>query len=180
MDFEELLEKATKLIEQKEFDEALKVAKELQKEDPESADGFHVEAIAKQHQQEWEDSVYALDKAIDKSPYDAGLFNLRGFAEMSMSRYAKAEEDFNQAIELEDFEPAHRNLILLKILQDKGNEAINYLLERIKSNPKDVENWILMGDLMMRGGQEEKAKTYYAQAQKMDPENEYIKKQLDS
>jgi tetratricopeptide (TPR) repeat protein len=178
MEFEKLLEEGTKLIEQKEYDEALKIAKKIQREDNESADGYHLEAIAKQHLQEWEDSIDALDRAIDKSPYDAGLYNLRGFAEMSLTRYAKAEKDFEEAIDLEDFEPAHRNMVLLKILQEKGNEAINYLLERIKANPKNVENWILMGDLMMRGGQEEKAKTYYAQAQKMDPENEYLKNQL--
>jgi Tfp pilus assembly protein PilF len=35
-----------------------------------------------------------------------------------------------------------------------------------------------MGDLMQRAGQEEKARTYYQQARKMDPDNEYVQKQL--
>jgi cytochrome c-type biogenesis protein CcmH/NrfG len=51
-------------------------------------------------------------------------------------------------------------------------------LDRIKKNPKDVENWILMGDLMQRAGKSAKARTYYEQAKKMDPENEYVKEQL--
>ncbi len=64
------------------------------------------------------------------------------------------------------------------IMSDEGNEAITYLLGRIKENPKDVENWILMGDLMQRAGQGAKARTYYEQAQKMAPDNEYVKEQL--
>jgi Tfp pilus assembly protein PilF len=36
-----------------------------------------------------------------------------------------------------------------------------------------------MGDLMKKGGHDEKAKTYYEQALKMDPGNEYVKDLLE-
>ncbi|MDX1642086.1 MAG: tetratricopeptide repeat protein, partial [Balneolaceae bacterium] len=63
-------------------------------------------------------------------------------------------------------------------MSGKGQEAISYLLDRIRSQPQDVENWILMGDLMKKGGHDQKALTYYEQALKMDPENAYVKDQL--
>lgn len=180
MAFEEDLEKGIELVEDEEYDESLEIAHKLQKMEPDSADGFHLQAIIMQHQQRFDESIKVLDKAIDNAPYDAGLYNQRGFAKMSTDKLDEARKDFEEAIELEDLEAAHRNLVLVDILLDKGNQAVEYLVTRIKENPKDVENWILMGDLMSKGGQKEKARGYYEQAQKMAPDNEYLKKVLDS
>jgi len=179
MGFEEELEKGIQLVEEKKYDESLEIAHKLQKMEPESAEGYHLQAIIMQHQKRLDESIKVLDKAIEKSPYDAKLYNQRGFAKMSTDKPKEARKDFEEAIELEDFEPAHRNLVLVDILEGKGNEAVPYLYERIKENPQDVENWILMGDIMSQGGQEEKARGYYEQAQKMAPDNEYLKKILD-
>ena len=177
--FEEQLQKGIQLVEERKFNESLEIARELQGMESDAAEGFHLEAIVMQHQQQWHESVVALDKALQNAENDAGLYNLRGFAYMSMDKLDEAESDFDQAVELENFEPAHRNKVLLKILQNKGNEAIDYLIDRIKQKPSDPENWIMMGDLMRRGGQEEKARSYYEQAQKLDPNNEYVKKMLN-
>ena len=62
----------------------------------------------------------------------------------------------------------------------QGQDAITYLLDRIRTEPSDVENWILMGDLMKKGGHDAKARTYYEQAQKMDPDNDYVNGLLNS
>lgn len=179
MGFEEELEKGIKLVEEKAYDEALEIAHKLQRMETDSPDGYHLQAIIMQHQNRYDESITVLDKAIDNAEYDASLYNLRGFAKMSTNKLEGAREDFQEAIELEDLEVAHRNLVLLNILEDKGTEAINYLVERIKENPKDIENWILMGDIMAKAGHSDKAKGYYEQAQKMAPENQYLKKVLD-
>src|SRR5690625_6705558 len=106
------------------------------------------------------------------------LYNLRGYAYLNSNEHEKARENFEQAIELDDLPAAHRHLVLYKLLSGDGKGAIQYLLDRIKSEPRDVENWILMGDLMKKGGHDEKARTYYEQALEMEPENEYVKNQL--
>lgn len=178
MSFEEKLEEGLSSLREGDFDVSLDIAHKLQKIEPEAADGFHLEAMVFQKMNQWEPSVDALNKAIDLEPGKSGYYNLRGFAKLQMEELADAEEDFNRAIDLDDSPAAHRNLVLHKIMNDQGNEAIDYLLDRIRGNPLDVENWILMGDLMQRGGQAEKARSYYEQARKMDPENEYVKKQL--
>jgi|TARA_B100001093_G_C26719666_1_gene967263 Tfp pilus assembly protein PilF len=36
-----------------------------------------------------------------------------------------------------------------------------------------------MGDMIMKGGQNDKARTYYEQAIKIDPDNEYAQRQLE-
>ncbi|HET6528938.1 MAG TPA: tetratricopeptide repeat protein, partial [Balneolaceae bacterium] len=127
---------------------------------------------------QWEESIKALDKAVSKDAEKSGLYNLRGFAKLQLEDLEAAKEDFEKAIDLDDSPAAHRNIVLYRIMSDKGNEAITYLLDRIRNHPKDVENWILMGDLMQRAGQSAKAATYYEQARKMDPDNKYVKKQL--
>lgn len=179
MNFEEQLEEGLALLQEGDYDMALDVSRQLQRMEPESADGYHLEAMVMQKLNQWEKSVEALDDAIKYDPEKSGLYNLRGFASMQIEDLEKAREDFERAIDLDDSPAAHRNLVLYKIMNDQANEAVSYLLDRIRNNPKDVENWILMGDLMQRAGQEEKARTYYEQANKMDPENEYVKKQLE-
>lgn len=178
MNYEEQLEEGLALLREGDYDHALDISRQLQKMEPQHADGFHLEAMVFQKLNQWEKSIKGLDKAIKLEEDHSGYYNLRGFANLQLDNLEEAKADFEKAIELDDSPSAHRNLVLYKIMSDQGNEAITYLLDRIRSNPKDVENWILMGDLMHRAGQSAKAKTYYEQAQKMDPENEYVKEQL--
>jgi len=180
MDFEKELQRGVKLLNEKKYKESIDIAKDLQYEEPDAPDGYRLEAMVMQKQNHWEQSIEALDKAIKNDPDDGGLYNLRGFAYLSLEKLSKAEKDLKKAIDLDNSPSAHRNLVLHKIMNDNGTEAIQYLIGRIKQNPQDVENWILMGDLMQRGGQTEKAVSYYEQAKKMDPENSYVKKQLDT
>lgn len=178
MDFEDQLEEGLALLHEGDYDHALDISHKLQKMEPNTSDGFHLEAMVFQKLNQWEKSIQALDTAVALEKEKSGYYNLRGFAQLQLDELEPAKKDFEKAIDLDDSPSAHRNLVLYKIMTDKGNEAIEYLLNRIKNNPKDVENWILMGDLMQRAGQGEKARTYYQQAQKMAPDNEYVQKQL--
>lgn len=179
MNFEEQLEEGLSLLREGDYDHSLDLSKQLQRMEPESADGYHLEGMVMQKLNQWEKSIKALNLAISCDPEKSGLYNLRGFANLQLENLEEAKNDFDRAIDLDDSPAAHRNLVLYMIMNDQGNEAIAYLLDRIRNNPKDVENWILMGDLMKRAGQEQKALTYYEQANKMDPDNEYVKKQLE-
>lgn len=178
MTFEEKLEEGLQLLHEGDFDHSLDIARDLQKMEPDEADGYRLEALVMQKLNQWEPSQEVLDKAIELEPNNSAFYNLRGFAHMQMESLEQAKEDFEKAIDLDDSPAAHRNLVLYHIMNDEVGEGINYLLERIREHPKDVENWIMMGDIMQRAGQTDKARTYYQQAEKMDPENEYVKNQL--
>ena len=178
MKYEDQLDEGLALLEEGDYDHALDISHRLQKIEPDTSDGYHLEALVFQKLNQWEKSIDALNSAIQVEDGKSGYYNLRGFAQLQLDELEPAKKDFDKAIDLDDSPAAHRNLVLYMIMDDQGNEAIEYLLNRIKTNPKDVENWILMGDLMQRAGQGEKARTYYQQAQKMDPDNEYVQKQL--
>ncbi len=179
MSFEEKHKKGYELLHEKDLDRSLDMARELQKINPDAAEGYTLEAEVMQKLGQWDTSIKSLNDAIEKDPENGRLFNLRGYAHLNQDDAEKAKEDFERAIALDNLPSAHRNMVLYKLMAGSGQEAIQYLLDRIRSEPRDVENWILMGDLMKKGGHDEKAKTYYEQALKMDPENEYVKNLLE-
>jgi len=179
MSFEEKHKKGYELLHEKDLDRSLDVARELQKISPDAPEGYTLEAEVMQKLNQWDTSISSLNDAIEKDPESGRLFNLRGYAYLNLDKPDEAKEDFERAIALDDLPSAHRNIVLHKLMNGEGEKAIQYLLDRIRSSPKDVENWILMGDLMKKGGHDAKARTYYEQALKMDPSNEYVRELLE-
>lgn len=179
MSFEEKFKKGYELLHEQDLDKSLDIARELQKMDPDNAEGFVLEAEVMQKLNQWDPSISSLNDAIEKDPENGRLYNLRGYAHLNQEELEKAKENFEQAIALDDLPSSHRNLVLYKLMSGDGKGAIQYLLDRIKAEPQDVENWILMGDLMKKGGHHKKAKSYYEQASRMAPDNEYVKNQLE-
>ena len=179
MSFEERHKKGYELLHEKDLDESLDVARELQRINPNAPEGYTLEGEVMQKLNQWDSSVKSFSDAIERDDDNGRLFNLRGYSYLNLDKPGKAKEDLERAIALDDLPAAHRNMVLHKLMNGEGQKAIQYLLDRIRSTPKDVENWILMGDLMKKGGHDQKAKTYYEQALKMDPGNEYVKDLLD-
>lgn len=179
MSFEEKHKKGYELLHEKDLDESLDMARELQKLNPDASEGHTLEGEVMQKLNQWEASIESFNRAIELESDNARLYNMRGYSHMSNDEPEKARTDFERAIALEDLSAAHRNMVLYKVMSGKGKEAIPYLLDRIRAEPSNVENWILMGDLMKKGGHDAKAKTYYEQALKMDPDNEYVKELLE-
>ena len=175
MSFEEKHKEGYELLHEKDLDKSLDIARRLQNMKPDASEGFTLEGEVMQKLNQWEASIKSLNEAIDLDDDNGRLYNLRGYAYLNEDELEKAREDFEHAIALDNLASAHRNLVLYKLMSGKGQEAIAYLLDRIRSEPQDVENWILMGDLMKKGGHDQKAQTYYEQALKMDPENTYVK-----
>lgn len=180
MSFEEKHKQGYELLHEKDLDKSLDAARELQRLNPDAPEGFTLEGEVMQKLNQWEPSIKSFNEAIERDEDNGRLYNLRGYSYLNSDDMEKAREDFERSIALDNLPTAHRNLVLYKIMSGKANEAITYLLDRIRTQPRDVENWILMGDLMQKGGHDDKAKTYYEQALKMDPENDYVRELLEN
>ena len=179
MTFEEKLNRGFELLQDKDIDHSLDLARELQGESPEAHEPYYLEALIMQQLNQYEMSLKSISKAMETAEDNAVYLNLRGNLYMLMEDLKNAEVDFDKAIELADSASAHRNKIMLMLMTDRGTDAFPYLISRIKADPRDPENWILMGDMIKRGGDDDKARTYYEQALKIDPENEYAQRQLE-
>tara|TARA_R110002096_G_scaffold303080_11_gene498100 strand:- start:7700 stop:8242 length:543 start_codon:yes stop_codon:yes gene_type:complete len=179
MNFEEKLNHGFELLQDKDIDHALDIARELQKENDKSPEAFYLEALIMQQLNQYDLSMQNITKALALDAENAAYYNLRGSIYMQKEELENAEADFNKAVELTDSSSAHRNIVMLMLMTDRGPQAIPYLIGRIKKDPRDAENWILMGDMIKRGGQADKARTYYEQALNIDPENDYARRQLE-
>lgn len=179
MNFEEKLNRGFELLQDKDIDHSLDIARELQKENPESHEAYYLEALIMQQLNQLDMSLTSIGTSLKLANDNAAYYNLRGNIYMQKEELENAEIDFDKAIELADSSGAHRNKVMLMLMTDRGAEALPYLIGRIKADPQDAENWILMGDMIKRGGQADKARTYYEQALKIDPENEYAQRQLE-
>lgn len=179
MNFEEKLNHGFELLQDKDIDHALDIARELQKEKEDAHEAYYLEALIFQQLEQFDLSLKNIDKAISLDAENAPYYNLRGSIYMSKEELDDAEQDFDRAITINDFAAAHRNKVMLMLMTDRGAEAIPYTIDRIKKSPQDPENWILMGDMIKRGGQADKAATYYEQALKIDPDNDYARRQLE-
>jgi Tfp pilus assembly protein PilF len=179
MNFEEKLNHGFELLQDKDIDHSLDIAREIQKEHPESHEAHYLEALIMQQLNQLDRSLESISKAMGLDENNASYHNLRGNLYMQQEKLEQAEKDFDRAIEVAELPAAHRNKVMLMLMTDRGQEAIPYLIDRIKKDPQDPENWILMGDMIKRGGQDDKARTYYEQALKIDPANEYAQRQLE-
>lgn len=180
MNFEERLGEGFELLKEKDIDTSLDIARELQKEDDSNPEPFYLEGLIMQQLNQWDMSIKVLDKAVELNAQEARYVCTRGFAYMQKEDLETAEKDFDSAISLDNTPPiAHRYKVMLMLMTDRGEEASPYLIDRIRNNPQDAENWILMGDMLNKAGQGEKAYTYYEQALKIDPDNEYARTQLE-
>jgi tetratricopeptide (TPR) repeat protein len=165
---EQLLESGLKALESNDYNQAISISMDIQTKFPSASEGYHLEGLTHQSEQKWEESVKAFSKAIGESPYDPNLYNFRGFAYLNMGDMGKAEKDFKEAIELEDFEPAHRNYVLWLIVNDRIDEGIEYLTTRIQTKQDDADNFLMMGDLLSRAGYSENAETYFRKAEELN------------
>lgn len=179
MDFEEKLSRGFELLRDKDIDHSLDIARELQRENPEAHEAYYLEALIMQQLNQYDMSLTSIKKAMELASDNGNYYNLRGSLLMQKEELDEAEKDFDKAIEVSDSAGAHRNKVMLMLMSDRGQEAIPYLIGRIKADPQDAENWILMGDMIKKGGQDEKARTYYEQALKIDPDNDYARRQLE-
>lgn len=179
MDFEEKLNKGFELYQDKDIDKALDITRELQKENMQAHEPWYLESLIMQQLSQYDLALDKINEAIEIDVDNAVYINLRGNIHMQKEDLEEAESDFDTAIELANLSSAHRNKVMLMLMTDRGAEAIPYLIDRIKKDPRDPENWILMGDMIKRGGQEDKARTYYEQALQIDPDNDYARRQLE-
>lgn len=89
-----------------------------------------------------------LNKALERNPKMAQVYNVRGFLELSRGNIAKAVDDYRQAIALkEDYALAHYNYALIHDIyfQDMKMAVRHYkrYLELTQNQDKKTADWVL-------------------------------------
>ena len=95
MNIEEKLSRGFELLQEKDIDHSLDIAREVQKEAPDTPEGYYLEALIMQQLNQMDISFSCIEKAIDRSDNNGVYLNLRGHIHMMKEDLEKAEVDFD-------------------------------------------------------------------------------------
>ncbi|WP_297245135.1 hypothetical protein [uncultured Brachyspira sp.] len=150
---EELRTKIQKLIEEKHFEEAIKLCDEAIEKDDKDSKLYVGRASLKNVIGRYEDAIKDYDIAIELNDKDPQFYWQRGYSKSSIIDYNGAIEDYNTAIKLGINDP--------KIFLDRGiaksylckyKEAINDFNISIKLNPCYAEAYNFIGSSKLELG----------------------------
>ena len=130
---EQWVEEARKLIDLKQYEEALTAAEQAIRLDPNYAPAYNNKGGTLVNLKRFEEALAACDQAIRLDPNFALAYNNKGLAFYGLQRYEEAITAFDQAIRLDpDFAPAYNNkgtalwtLKRFKVALDAYEQAIH-------------------------------------------------------
>ncbi len=113
-------------------------------------------------------------------PDTAHTYFLWGNYYFAAGDFAKAADNYNKALGKEqNFFYAVHNLSLCYEKLGELNKAADLALECFKVNPYYMENLVWLADLYLKQRKFGEAQKYYSKALEIDPDNKWIKQQLN-
>ena len=126
------------LMDQKLYDEALKVIREVLAEKPEEEEFLQLETRMLVMLKRYEELLPVLGKLIDKNALDSGLYVLRGTTFYSLDRYEEALKDFEKAAVLS---AGNKETLSMKWMAmtktGKTDDAIKEVRNLLKMDPNN-------------------------------------------
>ncbi|KLI35479.1 hypothetical protein SZ50_03600 [Brachyspira hyodysenteriae] len=170
---EELKTKIQKLIEEKHFEEAIKLCDEAIEKDNKDEDAYFIKANCYFELKDYNTAIENLNKAIELNPnYEKAYFN-RGLSKSCLKIYKEALEDFDISIKLNPniyrtyFE---KSIILFDI--ERYEEAIINLDKAIELNPNYEDAYFNIGACKFELKNYEESIKYFDKVIELNPKNE--------
>ena len=136
----ENIDKINNLIDKKQYDEALKFAEELLKENDKDAEIYYYIGNIYSSLKKYNESIEYYDKTIKLNPENKKAYNNRALSKNDIEKYDEALEDIKKALELntvkEDSYIYYDNLGLIKSNMGEHDEAIKDFNRAIELNNK--------------------------------------------
>lgn len=148
IDETELYRRAITALNNSQLDSAETELKKLTKTRSEFAGPWINLALIDIKKNDLESAHKNLNKALERNPKMAQVYNVRGFLELSRGNITKAGEDYRQAIALkEDYALAHYNYALIHDIyfQDMKIAVRHYkrYLDLTQNQDKKTADWVL-------------------------------------
>ena len=159
---EELKTKIQKLIEEKNFEEAIKLCDEAIKKNDKDEDAYFLKGSCNFELKNYYTVIENLNKTIELNPnYEKAYFN-RGISKSYLKMYKEALEDFDISIKLNpniDRTYFEKSIILFDI--ERYEEAIINLHKAIELNPNYEDSYFLIGSCQFELKNYEEGIKYY-------------------
>ena len=171
---EELKTKIKKLIEEKHFEEAIKLCDEAIEKDDKDEDAYFQKASCYFELKDYNTAIEELNKVIELNPnYEKAYFN-RGLSKSYLKMYKEALEDFDFSIKLNpniDRTYFEKSIILFDI--ERYEEAIINLHKAIELNPNYEDAYFNIGSCQLELKNYEESIKYFNKVIELNPKNEY-------
>lgn len=137
---------------------------------PENADALHLLGLARHHQNDHEDALVHINRALDIAPNVALFHNSRGAVLRALGNNADAVDALRQAIALDPgYVEARGNLGDLLAQSGRPVDAIAAFRDALQHAPADAGIHGALGELYAASGDMERAGHHIRQAAKIDP-----------
>jgi tetratricopeptide (TPR) repeat protein len=158
---------------QKHYSDAEKFYQQALDKDPSSAEGLSGIMNTYFAQKQSDKAVAAANAQIAKSPNNANFYDLLGTALFNGKKdLPGAEAALRKAVELDkNNSDALEKLGKVQVAEGSADKALALYLQSVKDNPRDVNFYILSGELYEAKKDWDHAKTMYQQALSVSPEH---------
>ena len=135
---EELKTRIEKLIEEKHFEEAIKLCDESIEKDNKDEDAYFFKGVSFIELKQYDDAIYNFNKVIELDPKDEGSYYNIGNCQFDLKNYEEAIKYFNKVIKLNpNNEKAYINRGLAKSNLKSYEEAIYYFNKVLELDPNN-------------------------------------------
>ncbi len=158
---------------QKHYDQAVTLYQQALDKDPSSAEGLSGIMNTYFVQKQFDKAIAAANAQIAKSPNNANFYDLLGTALFNGKKdLPGAEAALRKAIDLDkNNTDALEKLGKVQIQEGSADKALALYQQSIKDNPRDVNLYILSGELYEANKDWDHAKTLYQQALSISPDH---------
>jgi tetratricopeptide (TPR) repeat protein len=152
-------------------DKAEKTLRDVLANDPENDGALEQLSQLLTDQGRTNDAIELLSKAANSSS-SATVYDLLGDAHLQAHEYAKAEEAYKQAVDLDPDEPSHRKGLAQTLLaEEKFPDALKEYQKLAETDPDSAENYLRMSQIYRHMSQFDKAESSIVKAKQMAPGN---------
>jgi len=158
---------------QKHYDQALTFYQQALDKDPSSGDGLSGVMNTYFVQKQFDKAIAAANAQIAKSPNNANFYDLLGTALFNGKKdLPGAEAALRKAVELDkNNADALEKLGKVQIQEGSADKALALYQQSIKDNPREVNFYILSGELYESKKDWDHAKSMYQQALSISPDH---------
>jgi tetratricopeptide (TPR) repeat protein len=126
-------------------------------------------------------AIKSYQKAIELEPKNPYIFNEMGLIYLAKSDLEKAKENFQKAIELKsDYLPSHFQLGILYYNENQIEEAKNEFLKAISIDQNYSNARYFLGLIYDKEGKKDLAIEQFEKIEKLNPENQEVKRILEN
>jgi len=150
--------------------------------DPKSDEAYYYWGLSLREQGQFQDADSVLHKAVELAPNKADRHFWYAVNLVKLGRDPDARREFESVVGLDSTSSigaiARQRVGYYLLLEKKWSEAVQYLKDSVRIDPKQSQSWVWLGQGLQNSGQKQEAIEAYRKALALDPNQQDARKGL--